>query len=251
MAIYTCVLLDIDNTLLDFDAAERQALTDMLAEYELSHDENACAVYHKVNRELWDSLAKGQLNKQKLFQIRFSRFMQAMQLPDNGKSKAMNDRYEELLATHADLLPGALTALEELGEVATLAIVSNGALAVQESRIAASGIGRYMDGIYISEKVGAAKPSAKLFEHAFRDLGITNKSRVLMVGDDLLADIKGGQNAGVDTCWFNPKNEENKSGITPKYTVGSYEELYRIVMEPEELENLGVRNRRHSNEALL
>lgn len=135
--------------------------------------------------------------------------------------------------------------------MATLAIVSNGALAVQESRIAASGIGRYMDGIYISERVGATKPSAKLFEHAFRDLGITNKSRVLMVGDDLLADIKGGQNAGVDTCWFNPKNVENKSGITPKYMVGSYEELYRIVMEPEELENLGVRNRRHSNEALL
>ena len=93
MAIYTCVLLDIDNTLLDFDAAERQAVTDMLAEYELPHDEAAYETYHKVNRELWDSLAKGQLNKQKLFQIRFSRFMQAMQLPDNGKGKAMNDRY--------------------------------------------------------------------------------------------------------------------------------------------------------------
>ena len=209
MAIYTCVLLDVDNTILDFDAAERQALTDMLAEYELPHDEAAYDTYHKVNRELWDSLAKGQLNKQKLFQIRFSRFMQAMQLPDNGKGKAMNDRYEELLATHADLLPGALTALEELSEVATLALVSNGAIAVQESRIAASGIDRYMDG------------------------------------------IKGGLNAGVDTCWFNPGNLENKSGITPKYTVSSYEELYRIVMEPEELENIGVRNRRHSNEALL
>ena len=72
------------------------------------------------------------MNKQKLFQVRFGRFMQAMQLPDNGKGKAMNDRYEELLSTHADLLPGALTALEELSEVATLAIVSNGAVAVQE-----------------------------------------------------------------------------------------------------------------------
>lgn len=251
MAIYTCVLLDIDNTLLDFDAAERQALTDMLAEYELPHDEHACAVYHQVNRELWDALAKGQMNKQKLFQVRFGRFMQAMQLPDNGKGKAMNDRYEELLSTHTDLLPGALTALEELSEVATLAIVSNGAVAVQEPRIAASGIDRYMDGIYISEKIGAAKPSAKLFEHALRDLGITNRSRVLMVGDDLLADIKGGINAGVDTCWYNPQNVENKTDIAPKFTVGSYEELYRIVMEPEELENLGVRNRRHSNEALL
>ena len=135
MAIYTCVLLDIDNTLLDFDAAERQALTDMLAEYELPHDEHACAVYHQVNRELWDALAKGQMNKQKLFQVRFGRFMQAMQLPDNGKGKAMNDRYEELLSTHADLLPGALTALEELSEVATLAIVSNGAAAVQDAGV--------------------------------------------------------------------------------------------------------------------
>ena len=245
MAIYTCVLLDIDNTLLDFDAAERQALTDMLAEYELPHDEHACAVYHQVNRELWDALAKGQMNKQKLFQVRFGRFMQAMQLPDNGKGKAMNDRYEELLATHADLLPGALTALEELSEVATLALVSNGAIAVQESRIAASGIDRYMDGIYISEKVGAAKPSAKLFEHAFRDLGITNKSRVLMVGDDLLADIKGGLNAGVDTCWFNPGHAENPGKVSPTYEIASLEELYPLVMEPEELANLGLKHRRH------
>ena len=100
-----------------------------------------------------------------------------------------------------------------------------------------------MDGVYISEKVGAAKPSPKLLDYAIRDLGLTNRSRVLMVGDDLLADIKGGINAGIDTCWVNFANEENKTGIQPKYTVHSYEELYRIVMEPEELENVGVRNR--------
>ena len=249
MAIYTYVLLDVDNTLLDFDAAERQALTDMLEEYELPHDAQACDTYHMVNRELWDALAKGKLSKAKLFQTRFPRFMQAMHLPDNGKSHAMNDRYEELLATHADVIPGALTALEELGEVATLASVSNGAAVVQQARIRESGVERYMDGVYISEKIGAAKPSAKLFEYVLKDLGITNRSRVLMVGDDLLADIKGGQNAGLDTCWVNFKNEENTSGVQPKYEIHSYEELYRLVMEPEELENIGVRNRRHSNEA--
>ena len=249
MAIYTCVLLDVDNTLLDFDAAERQALTDMLSEYGLPHDAQVCEVYHKVNRELWDALAKGKLSKAKLFHTRFLRFMQAICAPDNGKSHAMNDRYEELLATHADVLPGALTALEELGEVATLAIVSNGAVAVQQARIQDSGVERYMDGVYISEKIGAAKPSAKLFEHVLKDLGITNRSRELMVGDDLLADIKGGQNAGIDTCWVNFKNEENTTEVHPKYEIHSYEELYKLVMEPEELENIGVRNRRHSNEA--
>ena len=102
-----------------------------------------------------------------------------------------------------------------------------------------------MDGIYISEKVGAAKPSAKLFEHAFRDLGITNKSRVLMVGDDLLADIKGGLNAGVDTCWFNPGHAENPGKVSPTYEIASLEELYPLVMEPEELANLGLKHRRH------
>ena len=171
-----------------------------------------------------------------------------MGLPDNGKGREMNEFYEDLLSTHADLLPGALTALDELAEVATLAIVSNGAYKVQSARIADSGIARFMDGVYISEKVGASKPSARIFDAALRDLGVNDRSRVLVVGDDLLADIRGGQSAGLDTCWVNFDGRENESGVEPKYTIGSYEALYHIVMEPEELENLGARNRRHRND---
>ena len=250
MAKYYCILFDADNTLLNFDAAENKALAETLVNYGIEPDAETVQTYRTINEELWRQLEKGQIRREKLFSERFSRFLKAIDAAGDGVE--MNRFYLEQLSTHPDLMsPEVLDVLRELSEVATLAIVSNGAAAVQEPRIAASGIDRYMDGIYISEKIGAAKPSAKLFEHAFRDLGITNKSRVLMVGDDLLADIKGGMNAGVDTCWFNPGNVENKTGITPKFTVGSYEELYRIVMEPEELENLGVRNRRHSNEALL
>ena len=239
MANYTCLLLDVDNTLLDFDAAERQALTDTLRQYELPHDAQACDTYHEVNRKLWTSLAKGELNKNKLFAVRFARFMQAMGLPDNGKNREINDYYEDQLALHADVLPGALTALEELAEVATLAIVSNGATKVQQSRIKASGIGRYMDGIYISEHVGAAKPSAKLFDLVLKDLGVTNRSRVLVVGDDLHADIKGGINAGLDTCWCNFNGEENTTQITPTHTVHGFEELKAVILEQEELEHVG------------
>lgn len=248
MAYYTCLLLDADNTLLDFDAAERKALADTLIHYELPHDDAALTAYHQVNRRLWDSLAKGELNRNKLFAVRFGQFLKALNLPDNGKGREMNDYYEEQLALHADLMPGALTALNELAEVATLAIVSNGAHKVQTSRIRDAGLERFLDGVYISEKVGAAKPSAKLFDHALKDLGVTDRSRVLVVGDDLNADIKGGRNAGLDTCWVNFAGAENDTGIQPKHTITSYEELYRIVMEPEELENLGVRNRRHRSD---
>ena len=245
MAHYTCLLLDVDNTLLDFTSAERQALTDTLAQYQLPCDESICEIYHQVNDRLWQSLAKGELSRSKLFAVRFARFLQAAGLPDNGKSREMNDRYEEQLAQHPDLIPGALAALDELAEVATLAAVSNGAYKVQQARIQASGIDRYLDGVYISEKVGAAKPSPRLFEHALRDLGVNDRSRVLVVGDDLLADIQGGRNAGLDTCWVNFAGAENGTGVVPRHTIASFEELYRIVMEPEELENVGVRNRRH------
>ena len=250
MAYYTCLLLDADNTLLDFDAAERKALADTLIHYELPHDDAVLTAYHQVNRRLWDSLAKGELNRNKLFAVRFGQFLKALNLPDNGKGREMNDYYEEQLALHADLMPGALTALNELAEVATLAIVSNGAHKVQMSRIRDAGLERFLDGVYISEKVGAAKPNARIFDAALRDLGVTNRSRVLVVGDDLLADIRGGRNAGLDTCWVNFDRRDNDTGIEPKFTVDSYEALYRIVMEPEELENIGARNRRHQNEGI-
>ena len=162
MAYYTCLLLDADNTLLDFDAAERQAMTDTLMHYELPYDEAALDTYHSVNRQLWDRLAKGELSKNKLFSIRFGQYLKAMGLPDNGKGREMNDYYEDQLSNHADLLPGALSALHELAEVATLAIVSNGAYKVQKSRIGASGLETFMDGVYISEKIGATKPNPKI-----------------------------------------------------------------------------------------
>lgn len=250
MAHYTCILLDVDNTLLDFNAAERQALGDTLRNYELPCDEETLSTYHVVNRALWDDFAKGKLNQPKLFSVRFARFMQALGMEDNGKGREMNDYYEERLALYADVIPGAPAFLNELSEVATLAIVSNGAAKVQQARIEASGIGKFMDGVYVSEQVGASKPSAKIFEVALKDLGITDRSHVLMVGDDLQADIKGGLNAGIDTCWVNLANLENTTGITPKFAVTALEDVYKIVMEPEELENIGAHNRRHMNEVL-
>lgn len=245
MAKYTCILLDVDNTLLDFNAAERQALVETLQNFSLPSDSETCDVYRKVNRGLWDALAKGEITKNKLLAVRFERFLKELGQPDTGNSVQINDFYEDQLSQHAEVISGALDALRELSEVATLATVSNGTFKVQQPRIKASGIEEYLDGVFISEKMGVAKPAAKFFELVLRELGITNRERVLVVGDDLLADIKGGQNAGLDTCWINFDEEENTGSIRPKYTVASFEELYRIVMEPEELENVGVKNRRH------
>ena len=250
MAKYYCILFDADNTLLNFDAAESKALAETLVEYGIEPDAETVQTYRTINEELWRQLEKGQIRRDKLMGERFTRFLKAINAAGDGVE--MNRCYLERLSTHPDLMTSnVLDVLGELSEVATLAVVTNGFEKVQSRRVAESGIRNYLEDVFVSEKLDSEKPSRRIFDAALRALGVENREHVLVVGDSLTSDIQGGVNAGLDTCWFNPGNLENKSGITPKYTVSSYEELYRIVMEPEELENIGVRNRRHSNEALL
>ena len=250
MAKYYCILFDADNTLLNFDAAENKALAETLVNYGIEPDAETVQTYRTINEELWRQLEKGQIRRDKLMGERFTRFLKAINAAGDGVE--MNRCYLERLSTHPDLMTSnVLDVLGELSEVATLAVVTNGFEKVQSRRVAESGIRNYLEDVFVSEKLDSEKPSRRIFDAALRALGVENREHVLVVGDSLTSDIQGGVNAGLDTCWFNPGNLENKSGITPKYTVSSYEELYRIVMEPEELENIGVRNRRHSNEALL
>ncbi|MEG0616736.1 MAG: HAD-IA family hydrolase, partial [Oscillospiraceae bacterium] len=140
---------------------------------------------------------------------------------------------------------GADELLCELAEVATIAVVTNGIEKVQNARFKASGLDKYVDAIYVSERVGAAKPQRKMFDVALAELGVDNRKKVLVIGDSLRADVRGGINAGLDTCWCNFGNIENDTGIKPTHTVRGYEELMRVIMEEEELENVGSSEKRH------
>lgn len=243
MAFYNCLLMDIDNTLLDFDAAEHKALMETLEHFELPQDAQTEALYQEINRNLWAALDRGEIKRDKLLVERFRRFLK--QLNCQQDPAQMNRFYLEHLAAHADMIPGAGEVLRELAEVATLAAVSNGVEQVQIGRMESSGLGQYMDEMFISEKLGVTKPNRRFFDIALRTLGLESKDKVLVVGDNLQADIGGGAGAGLATCWYNPRNEENETGIVPTYTISSLEELYKIVMEEDELENVGLKNRRH------
>ena len=244
MAKYYCILFDADNTLLNFDAAENKALAETLVNYGIEPDAETVQTYRTINEELWRQLEKGQIRREKLFGERFSRFLKAIDAAGDGVE--MNRCYLEQLSTHPDLMsPEVLDVLRELSEVATLAIVSNGAQKVQTRRLAESGVMNFMEDVFISEKMGCEKPNARIFDAALRALGVENREHVLVVGDSLTSDIQGGVNAGLDTCWFNPGHAENPGKVSPTYEIASLEELYPLVMEPEELANLGLKHRRH------
>ena len=227
MAKYYCILFDADNTLLNFDAAENKALAETLVNYGIEPDAETVQTYRTINEELWRQLEKGQIRREKLFSERFSRFLKAIDAAGDGVE--MNRFYLEQLSTHPDLMSAeVLDVLRELSEVATLAIVSNGAQMVQTRRLAESGVMNFMEDVFISEK-----------------MGVENREHVLMVGDSLASDVQGGSNAGLDTCWYNPNHAENPGKVIPTYEIASLEELYPLVMEQEELANVGLKNRRH------
>lgn len=248
MAKYNCIMMDIDNTLLDFDAAERKALLETLQQFSLPCDEAAVSRYHEINSSLWGELNKGKIRRDKLVVERFDRFVK--EIGSAAKATELNRAYTEHLATHADVIPGAEEALQELAEVATMIAVSNGTESVERGRLKLSGFEKYFDDIFISEAVGVSKPNPKIFQMAMRKLGIEHSDKVLVVGDSLSADIQGGVNAGLDTCWVNMNGLENESGLTPTYEVKALCELYPIVMEEDELQNVGLKNRKHQNDAI-
>ncbi|HIX05308.1 MAG TPA: YjjG family noncanonical pyrimidine nucleotidase [Candidatus Fournierella pullicola] len=246
MAYYHCLLLDVDGTLMDFGAAEHKAFLETMSEFGLPATQEVEETYHTINKGLWAALEKGQIKRERLVVRRFEELLAA--LGSTGDAAVMNTFYLNRLSEHADLIPGALEAVKELAEVATLAVVTNGVEHVQEKRLKESGLGEYMDDVFISERLGVEKPNRRFFEIALRTLGIENKSKVLVVGDSLTADVKGGQNAGLDTCWTNWNGAEAPAENGPTRTVRTWEELLEIVMEPDELENVGQTRRKHQFE---
>lgn len=244
MAKYYCILFDADNTLLDFDAAERKALAETLAQYNIEPSNETVEKYRTINEGLWRQLEKGQIRREKLMNERFTRFLKEIGV--SGSGAEMNRYYLNQLSTHPDLMPGnVLDVLHELAEVATMAIVTNGFDKVQSRRVKESGIAAFMEEVFVSERSDSEKPNRKIFDTALRTLGVENREHVLVVGDSLSSDIQGGINAGLDTCWLNRNHVENPSPISPTYEIESLEQLYPIVMEPDELTRVGMKNRRH------
>lgn len=245
MAYYNCLLIDTDGTLLDFEASQRKALAAALGQFGIPAEEAVLALYARINGELWRALERGEIRREKLYRERFVRLLRQLAL--TGDPEALSRAYEQALAGQADLMPGALEAVRELSEVATLAVVTNGFEKVQRSRLALSGLDKYMDGIYISEKMGANKPARRFFEGVLKDLGIEHREKVLVIGDSLKADVEGAKNAGLAACWFCPGGFEKAPRPAPDHMVGDLRELYPIVMEEDELANVGSEHRKHQD----
>ena len=217
------VLFDLDDTLFDFHKAEKIALTKTLVHFGIDPTEETLALYSTINAAHWKRLELGEISREEVKVGRYRELFKTIGVEcDPVKATAY---YESMLAIGHYFMPGAPELLEELYGKYRLYIVSNGTAKVQEGRIGSSGIKKYMDGIFISQLLGANKPDKQFFDICFAEIPDFSLSETVIIGDSLSSDIKGGINAGITTVWFNPKGIENDSDIKPDYTIKELSEV--------------------------
>lgn len=227
MQQYRFLLFDADETLFDFHYAEREALRGALLQSGVEYREEYQKLYSELNLSLWKQLELGEITRQELLLARFSRFFEAAGI--QGDAEKVRISFQANLAAEGRLFPGALELCKELAGRFELYLVTNGVAETQRARLASSGLQPYLKGIFISEEVGAPKPQKKFFDAVEQGIDGFVKEQALVIGDSLTSDIKGGNLAGIDTCWYNPYGEANDTGIEPNYTVATYAKLKELL----------------------
>ena len=221
---YKFLLFDLDHTLLDFDTAEDIALTQLLKEEGVEDIRAYKDYYVPMNKALWKDLEEKKITKQELVNTRFSKLFSHFGIEKDGVYLA--ERYQFYLAQQGQVFSGAMELLDSLIDRGyELYAATNGITTIQTGRLAQSGLAPYFNQVFISEQLQTQKPDALFYEKIGQQIAGFDKEKALMIGDSLTADIQGGNNADIDTVWYNSHHLENKTKAQPTYEVDSYQDL--------------------------
>lgn len=225
---YPWILFDADDTLFDFKRSARHALARTLEDFEIAVEETHFQAYETINHEAWLAFERQEITAVQLRRLRFERFLEA--IGEYREPLEVNAHYLNLLSETKFMLDGAVELVEELHlKKYRMGLITNGLQEVQRRRVVRAGMEKYFEVIVVSDEIGVSKPHTGFFEHAFRQMGAPAKSEVLVVGDSLNSDIQGGNQFGVDTCWFNPKQAANLTEHRPTFEVEKLEDLKKIL----------------------
>lgn len=219
------LFLDLDDTILDFQKAERLALAKTLEAFGLSSADTVLTRYNQINREHWERLERKELTREQVLVGRFAALFQEMGLSADAERAA--GAFEENLSQGHYFLQGAVEALQSLSKKYKLYLASNGTAKVQARRLKSAGIIPYFQEIFVSQEIGANKPDPAYFSACFARIPGFRKERAMMVGDSLTSDILGGIQAGIATCWVNPHHKTGE--IHPDYEIESITQLEALL----------------------
>ncbi len=195
------VLMDIDDTLLDFGKCAEQAMRIGFSEWGLPYDDSTYATFTRINDGLWLMIERGELTTQQLFEFRWNRIFEALGIQADGA--AFEKRFLDLLYETAIPVDGADEICRYLKGKYILCAASNAFHDQQLNRLEMAGLLPYFDHVFVSESLGYRKPEKAFFDACRAFLPDVAADECVMIGDSLTADITGGKNAGIKTIWYN------------------------------------------------
>ena len=223
MQPFKVILWDIDGTLLDFHKAEAAAIRTLFHKFHLGQcTDEMLSAYKAINIVYWQKLERGELAKPQVLVGRFRDFFTKYGL-DVTCAPAFNEAYQLALGDTVHFFNGALETVQAMKGKILQCAVTNGTAVAQHKKLAASGLDQLFDHIFISDEIGVEKPNLGFFNAVWAKIGV-----VLIVGDSLTSDIKGGNNAGIRTCWFNPNSAPLPQNLRIDYDIRQIDELMAI-----------------------
>ena len=227
MPKYDWLLFDLDNTILDFSESSRLAFAKVYNQLNTNKElKDVYTLYKGINHSIWKEREAGLISHTELKTKRWKLLCDAIRV--TADADKLNNIYFEEIKVNALFVDGVEELLPVLYKKYRLMVVTNGLSEVQWSRIEDKNLNDYFEHIVISDEIGTAKPDKKFFHHCAGLIGHPSRDRVLVIGDTPMSDIKGGNDYGYDTCWYNHNNIDN-DGQVATFTISHMKDFIDVL----------------------
>jgi len=222
--VFKAIFFDVDNTLLDFNKGADKAIKKVFGDLGITFSSEMTKTFHEVNDGLWKRLEKEEITLVQLHEIRFGLVLDRLGIK-GFDGKDVEQAFLAALRVCAVKIDGAEELLFSLYGKYKLYATSNAPHYQQIARLTNTGLIKYFDDVFTSELIGTAKPEKSFFDGCFERVPDLKKEDVLLVGDSISADIKGGAEYGLKTCWYCPDKEKAKTNTLADYVINELCEL--------------------------
>lgn len=228
MAKFDTILWDVDQTLLDFKKSEDYAVRYCFRKFGKEASDETVSIYSRINEGFWKRIEKGEINRKDALVQRFEQLFQQIGEQDMDAG-AFQKEYAEALGSVYYYLDDSYELVKKLRGKYRQYLVTNGVTLTQMKKLCLSGFDQLTDGIFVSEQIGIPKPHKDFFEKCFSMIPGFCKEKAVIVGDSLSSDMRGGNNAGIATCWYNPAGLKNLSDVKIDYEIRNLNEIWDIL----------------------
>jgi len=225
------LFFDLDHTLWDYDTNATAALKDLYKRHDIFQKSGFTSsqfitAFFKVNNALWLDFDLGLIGKEDIRRLRFPRIYQTLEASIEEIPLNIEVEYVELCPTKTVTMPKALEVLGYLKGKYKMHLITNGFKEIQTKKLESSMLAPFFSEIITSETAGYRKPDPRIFELALNK-ATAIKSESLMIGDNLIADIGGARNAGIDQVFFNPNRQLHQAKVT--YEIQTLDQLTELL----------------------